>query len=84
MANIIIPSLVVPKIDRTEFKDGRVTIYLWLEEAPLYVSGILPINLPDQDYGWIAFERPAKIEKPKRPEGIFSLYARAQLITPKP
>lgn len=73
MASIIIPSLSapVPIIDRTEFKDGRVVIWLWLEEMPIWVSGIIPACLFQEVNGWIAYDRPPQPSPRKRYKGTF-------------
>lgn len=71
--NIIIPSLStpIPVIDRTEFKDGRIVIWLWLEKMPLWVSGIIPAILFDQANGWITYSRPPLPSLSKRYKGTF-------------
>ena len=71
---IIIPKIVKPVIDRTDFKDGRVVFFLALAEKPLWVSGVMPghmFNLDEFD-GWVAFEHPPqKFEAGARRRGVF-------------
>ena len=72
MANIIVPTILKPVIDKTEFKDGRVVFFLSFEARPLWVSGIIPGRMLDADNleGWITYERPPRETSGTR-KGIF-------------
>ena len=85
---IIIPKLETLVVDRTDFKDGRVVFFLWLEKIPVWTSGIIPGCIFDiRDIkGWIAFEHPPqKVGCVQAHTGLFYLQrekaiARAELI----